>query len=474
MSYEKRDEILRRGIPRESQSETKLQSFWLIAPGESAEHWKEYQEEGIISIGWDDVGDLSLLSEKKAIREELDKKRPEKSSSQAGKMLHDFGHVMEPGDLVFAKDGRKAILGWGIIKSDYKHDADRQHHHHIREVEWMSGERYNVPEGMLLPFKTLTRYNEGDDLPNLLEVHYFQSESVNTIQLPPYSKEEALSDLFLAEEKFDQIISTLRRKKNIVLQGAPGTGKTYIAKRLAYTLMGVKDESRARMIQFHQSSSYEDFIQGFRPNADGQFILRDGIFHQFCQQAKGNPEEEFIFIIDEINRGNLAKVFGELMMLIEPDKRDPKYAMPLSYAEGDSDPFYVPENLYMIGTMNTADRSLSLVDYALRRRFAFLEMEPSFESPVFEKTLTKWGASKSTVKRIRQSMMALNQKIEEDATNLGRGFKIGHSFFVPSAKITDEEEWYNEILQFEILPLIEEYWMDDQSGVSSAKSILGI
>ena len=479
MSLERREDLLRKGFSGETNVGQASKTLWLLAPGQGAKKWESYQSEGVASIGWNETGDLHNLGDKKSIREALDNNDPDSSSAQAAKMLHDFGKVMEPGDLIFAKDGRKAVVGWGVITSDYRLDPsvdekNSDSHHHIRDVDWKSSERWKVPEGKLLPLKTLTRYNEGDEVYNLLTEKYLTEENAEIVELPDYSKEEALKELFLGEEKFDKIIQTLRRKKNLVLQGAPGTGKTFIAKRIAFTLMGVKDDSRAQMIQFHQSSSYEDFIQGFRPNADGQFVLRDGVFHQFCQLAKGSPDDDFVFIIDEINRGNLSKVFGELMMLIEPDKRDPRYAMPLSYSEGQDEPFYVPENLYMIGTMNTADRSLSLVDYALRRRFAFIEMEPYFESPTFKETLAKREISSAMVTRIRSIMSELNKKIEEDAMNLGKGFRVGHSFFVPSSKVSDEEEWFNGIIEFEILPLIEEYWMDDPSGLTEARAILRI
>ena len=479
MSLEKRETILSKGFSGETNIGQASKTLWLLAPGQGAKKWEAYQSEGIATIGWNATGDLHNLGDKKSICEALENNDPDNSSGQVARMLHDFGKVMEPGDLIFAKDGRKAVVGWGVVTSDYRLDTkvdakNSDSHHHIREVDWKSSERWEVPEGKLLPFKTLTRYNEGDEVYDLLIENYLTEENAEIVELPGYSKEEALKELFLGEEKFDKIIQSLRRKKNLVLQGAPGTGKTFIAKRVAFTLMGVKDDSRAQMIQFHQSSSYEDFIQGFRPNADGQFVLRNGVFHQFCQLAKGSPDDDFVFIIDEINRGNLSKVFGELMMLIEPDKRDPKYAMQLSYSEGGNEPFYVPENLYMIGTMNTADRSLSLVDYALRRRFAFLEMEPSFQSPVFKETLSKRGVSFDMIKRIRTMMSELNKKIGEDVMNLGKGFRVGHSFFVPTSKVLDEKEWFDGIIEFEILPLIEEYWMDDPSGLTEARAILGL
>ncbi len=474
MDSEKRLQILRNGISQRNRSVRNRRAVWVIAPGEGGKEWENFKSESIASIGWNETGDLSGLEEKKAFQEAVAESHPESGSQKVGKMLHDFAVRIEEGDLIFAKSGTKAILGWGIVSSDYRYEQNATPHVHIRDVQWKHDERFELPEKVRLPIKTLTRYDEDNSLCQVLGEFYdcFSSPEVNTA--PEYSKGEALKELFLGEDKFDKIIQTLRRKKNLVLQGAPGTGKTFIAKRVAFTLMGVKDDSRARMIQFHQSTSYEDFIQGFRPNADGQFVLRDGVFHQFCELAKGSPDEDFVFIIDEINRGNLSKVFGELMMLIEPDKRDPKYAMQLSYSEGRNEPFYVPENLYMIGTMNTADRSLSLVDYALRRRFAFLEMEPNFDSPVFEETLSKRGISSEMISKIRAMMSELNRKIEEDAINLGKGFRVGHSFFVPTNKVLNEKEWIGGIVEFEILPLVEEYWMDDPSGLTQARAIIGL
>jgi 5-methylcytosine-specific restriction protein B len=473
LNEDKREEILRKGLPTSTLAASS-KACWLIAPGEGAELWEKYQKEGIISIGWAQSGDLSLLSSKKDIIDELEKEAPERSSTQSGKMLFDFAHSMEPGDYVFTKEGRRSVLGWGIITSDYTFQDDGERHPHIRKVEWKSSEKVEMPDEILLPLKTLTRYEEGDELVEFLSECYFADKEIETVQTLEYTRKQALEDLFIEEVKFDRIISTLKRKKNIVLQGAPGTGKTYIAKRLAYSLMETKDDGRVAMVQFHQSTNYEDFIQGFRPNEDGQFELRNGIFYDFCEKAKGSPDDYFVFIIDEINRGNLSKVFGELMMLIEPDKRDKRYGMPLTYSSAGSEEFYVPDNLYLIGTMNTADKSLSLVDYALRRRFAFLEMDPGFDSAVFAEVLSKKGLSEGMIEKIKATMNELNQKIEKDSVNLGRGFRIGHSFFVTSSKVVDEQKWFDEIISFEIAPLLEEYWMDDPSALDSAKGIIGL
>src|SRR5690606_1428410 len=185
-----------------------------------------------------------------------------------------------------------------------------------------------------------------------------------------YTLDDALDGLFLSRDQFTYILDQLGRKRNVILEGPPGVGKTFIAKRVAWALLGEKDPSRVEMVQFHQSYAYEDFVQGWRPAEAGGFDLRNGIFYEFCERAAGDdPERPYVFIIDEINRGNLSKVFGELLMLIEGDKRGPDFAIPLTYSRAREERFYVPRNLYVLGMMNTADRSLAMVDYALRRRF---------------------------------------------------------------------------------------------------------
>jgi len=275
---------------------------------------------------------------------------------------------------------------------------------------------------------------------------------------------EVTEDLFYPSDTFRSWLDRLRQKKNLILQGPPGVGKTFVSKRLAYALMEEKAEDRVQMVQLHQSYTYEDFIRGYRPEPDGGFRLRDGVFFRFCERAKDNPNRDYVFIIDEINRGNLSKIFGELMMLIEPDKRGPQHAVPLAYQRDGEDPFghrfYVPENVHLVGMMNTADRSLAMVDYALRRRFAFVDMEPRFHSDRFRAFLRRQGADEALIDRIVARARSLNEAIAED-TNLGPGFKIGHSYFCPSDDEPPNEDWYEAVVKREVAPLLREYWFDD-------------
>lgn len=280
-----------------------------------------------------------------------------------------------------------------------------------------------------------------------------------------YTRTDFLADVFMDDEAFDDLAGMLLHKKNIILQGAPGVGKTYVAKRLAYAIMGEVDDSRVGFIQFHQNYAYEDFVMGYKPTEFGGFKLQNGIFYKFCIEAANNPEQKYFFIIDEINRGNLSKIFGELLMAIENECRGSKITLAYS-----NKLFSVPENIYIIGMMNTADRSLALMDYALRRRFSFKELKPAFMSNNFKRYQESLGSD--LLDRLIQQIIELNNEIIDD-DSLGSGFCIGHSYFCNLKDATEDQ--LKMIVEHDILPTLAEYWFDDKAKYNKWESrLIGI
>lgn len=286
-----------------------------------------------------------------------------------------------------------------------------------------------------------------------------ESSPISKAEVEPYGDKDFLDDVFLTSSDLDELKELLERKKNVILQGAPGTGKTFTAKRLAWDILGHKDGGHIEFVQFHQNTSYDEFVYGYRPTEDGKgFEKVPGVFVQFVRKAIAHPDEPYFFIIDEINRANISKVFGELLMTIEADHRGPDESVTLTVSQ---EPFYVPQNLYIIGMMNTADRGLALIDYALRRRFTFFTMKPALKNKKFTDLIE--GRHDSKLSALVKAVGKLNDKIAGDET-LGEGFCIGHSYFCQNNDDNDPN-FASSIVSYELIPLIQEYWFDNPKKV---------
>ena len=439
-------------------SNVKETNYWIYSPGDNACMWDEFFKNGIMGIGWDEVTNLKDFASKEEIKDFM-KKVYDASYSYKNNAhcLWQFANEIKVGDVVFVKKGMHKIIGKGIVTSDYIYDFSRNTYKHIRKVDWQNNGEWEHPGQAVM--KTLTNISAYPDyVQKLLDLFAEDTpEEVSEqkeIKYPPYSKDDFLNEVYMDEDTYNTLTELLEAKYNVILQGAPGVGKTFAAKRLAYSIMGQKDTSRVAMVQFHQSYSYEDFIQGYRPSKEG-FELENGAFYKFCKEAEEDNERPYFFIIDEINRGNLSKILGELMMLIEKDKRGDKIKLLYS-----NEWFTVPQNVRIIGMMNTADRSLALMDYALRRRFAFFDFAPAFSSEGFKKYLTEKNSLK--LEKLIAAVESLNNTISADES-LGDGFRIGHSYFCTDKDITNE--WLKSVVEYEVIPLIKEYWFDEPTKV---------
>ncbi len=522
----------------------KTRQYWVYSPGSKARLFDKFVEESVMAIAWDELGDLSNYDDRDKIESSLVEiynlsKRPYNDS----KALDDFYRVMNVGDIVYAKEGNKVLVGRGEVVGDYYFDDSHDEYKHRRKIKWTHigswDLRSPVANKVLTDFSTyydwlgyaealitgdnmiennneelefiswlseqVNAYNQEldpktvaaiknclIDISNYFNEDIFMMTSIDLVKelqeevneskdytrysgtkntafnyymkyletkptlnlTKKYNINDFLAEVFMDKEKVDVIQSVLRNKKNLILKGAPGVGKTFIADRLAYLLMGEKDESRVQMVQFHQSYSYEDFIEGYRPKVEQEgFELKQGPFIKFCRKAERDKNRDYFFIIDEINRGNLSKIFGELLMLIETDKRDKKINLLYS-----NEKFSVPSNVHIIGMMNTADRSLALLDYALRRRFSFIDLKPAFNNSGFLNYVDD-KANNELLKLILDEVRDLNKLIKED---LGAGFEIGHSYFIDDSLNVNINQRVSEIVEFEIIPLIEEYWFDEE------------
>lgn len=435
-----------------------------IAPGEKARFWDDCLREGYICVGWDEVGDLSQFESKEAFRARFEEAYPYNGLlAQARRKGNELWKLseLEPGDLVVANRGIGRVLAVGeVVQPGYRWADERPEYRHTVAVKWDTN--YEQTVAPQKRWATVTVATVADTL-------------LKTILGKP--------DPIVVDAVYSRIAAALERKGQLVLYGPPGTGKTYQARRFAVwwllrqiggegaaAVLGDSDRLREAerelstsqvadsgttaavgpltRVTFHPSYTYEDFIEGFRPRAGGagglSLALEDGLFKRVCRAAQVNPGRPYLLLIDEINRGNVAKIMGELLTLLERDKRGLTLTLPQS-----KETFSVPPNVFLLGTMNTADRSIKLLDAALRRRFAFLECMPDSE--------LLQGAEVGDL-ALDDFLDGLNQRI---ARFEGREKQVGHSYLLVDGQPVDEVEEFAARFREEILPLLQEYCYDD-------------
>lgn len=467
---------------------------WAIGAGEGGYLWDDWKSSGEMTIGWDDLGDLRNYDSKEAIRQALLAETTNGSTRKNDALAcWQFCQDIRPGDYVVAKRGRTRVLGVGRVMGEYEYQPNRNDFQHVRRVKWLLEGNWERTADAGLPTKTLTEVTYYKrfigpvlaELENPAQLRRIETVSVEPIGkdkeklvIPPkparpaYTFAEASADLFMPEEELAGLLSSLQRKKNLILQGPPGVGKSFVARRLAYLLLGEEDADRVEMVQFHPSYSYEDFIMGYRATEKGGFEREAGVFLKFVRDvALANPKQPHVFIIDELNRANLGKVLGECMLLLESDKRGPAHKVRLPYG---NEFMYLPDNLYVIGTMNTADRSLALVDFALRRRFAFKRLKPELGKRFYDYLTQRKGIAPAFVEQLVAAVNRVNTKIEQDH-GLGVDFLIGHSYYSEGPQEQETATaWYARVLEDEIGPQLEEYWIEAPAQATAARQLMSL
>ena len=332
-----------------------------------------------------------------------------------------------------AVDGENDLLHLKKIES-FTENVARSDIEQIREI--VNLEAFRNQEGIFFKVSLI----EFNSIYNIIREF---NPTTTYMVYPPYSKEEFLKEVYFEEEEYDELRDLIETRKNVILQGPPGVGKTYIAKKMAFSMLGKKDSGKILNIQFHPNYSSDEFIEGFRPDNIGIYKYREGCFKEFCNQARNDRGNKYFLLIDEINRGDVIKIFGDSFMLLEPDKRGKENYVELAASK---ERFYIPNNLYIIGTMNISDAEHSMSDYAVRRRFSFYNVEPIFENEAFKNTYK----NNSLISKVVEKVKEINE-------NLDVSKKIGHCYF---CNIESDKEFIRTI-KYELIPLVEEYFKND-------------
>lgn len=438
-------------------------------------------DKNVIIIGWllEDLSNYNTFEKiKPLVQRDFSENSPTSQNITSG-MINIFVNKIDVGDYVVVKLVKSQAIAIGKIDGPYKKGEDNLH---LRSVEWR---RRDIDESELgsdlrgklrhtrLTVSNLWIQDAVDRIETIIDTGKdpgpngrSEQSAVSGTDMEPgsYSVEDIISDgCFVEWERISNMLERLRSKKNLILQGPPGTGKTWLAKRLAWALVGQKDEKKVRAVQFHPNLSYEDFVRGWRPTSQGKLDLVDGPFLEIVAAARGDATGTYVLVIEEVNRGNPAQILGEMLTLLEVDKRNPEDALELTYKREGEQGVHLPSNLHVIGTMNIADRSLALVDLALRRRFAFVDLVPEIGDRWKDWCRDRCGFDESVLSDIQNRMSNLNETIEADA-KLGRQFQIGHSYVTPQpGSETNPGAWYRDVVESEIGPLLDEYWFDEPS-----------
>ena len=442
--------------------------------------WEEQAiSDGVLRIGFGIFDEISNLKTLHSIENHLKNSYRRKNLDNDAKQVHLFLNIMTEGDLVLVNLKTRPSVAVGRVSGDcWKANPDEI----LRPVNWCRHDisfhnlDKDLQQSFPSPGKTIQKVEVSDAVTRIdciVRTSKDPGPTSVSVEDCSYSSANIVGDgCFVEEKRISNMLKRLQTKKNLILQGPPGTGKTWLAKRLAWALAGQKDEKKVRAVQFHPNLSYEDFVRGWRPSSEGRLDLVDGPFLEMVGAAQRDLESAYVLVVEEINRGNPAQILGEILTLLEADKRSPDNALELTYRREDEQGIYLPPNLHIVGTMNIADRSLALVDLALRRRFAFVDLLPEIGERWKTWVGEQCGFDDAILFDIQERMSRLNATIKADP-KLGRQFQIGHSYVTPlPGRETDPSTWYRDIVDSEIGPLLNEYWFDDPDRAAQERDNL--
>ena len=436
--------------------------FWIYSPPDAARVWDDFYSHGYVALGFDALGDLKQFASRDAIKRGMQTSfGSSRNYKYLGNAAWQFCREMQIGDIVYFGVGPQKILGRGIIKSDYAFDWSRKEHKNVRDVAWTNrGDWSPVPvvaRRTLIDITNLTGYcRELEDLISDSSDANI-SDDYDIEYTASYSKQDFLTEAFMEENEYEELKYLLLSRKNVIITGVPGVGKTFLAERLAYSVIGGIDYERVKSIQFHSGYSYDNFVMSLDTSVGGRH-LSTGVFYDFCKEAEPDDKEHF-FIIDDINRGDVGNIFGDLLMLVGRDDRGKKIR--LLYRD---EQFSIPDNVHIIATMNGTADAYGL-DYSVRRRFAFYELTPAYDKKSFVSYVKKIGSPK--LEKIVKIISDINKTLLADPL-LSDGLMIGHGYFCGKMDLTDEN--LNAIVKYEIIPLIRELFTKQPE---QAKSWIG-
>lgn len=461
--------------------------IWTFSPGEDADAWSVFKETGIMAVGWDEIGDLRQYKSREEIRKALlshygDDRFLSGNITNETNVLWQFCHDIAIGDTVYVKSGTKTLLGMGTVCSEYAYNEHAEEYRHFRRVNWQKSGEWKIISG-IFTIKSLTKITAAKSFCKILEdtIKAKEKPAEETVLPKPaattvpdrpseegslplpeseapihsWTQKDFLLKTFLNLEEYEVMNRLLLQKKTLILQGPPGVGKSSIAPELAYSIMGERNPQRILSAQLYPGYDFGRFVYNLHRESP-QISLTEGPLYGFCRRAEQSSESAFFLILDGLNQCDLSLLFEDLLPILHWKRRGEAV-----YFENGKIRLTIPENVYVIGLLDTVSRDPFGFEQGIRNLFPFFSIEPAYGRPQFAHYLARHGVEEGLVETINSRMIELNERIESDPL-LGKGFRIGHSYFCDCEHLG--EHWYEDIIRYEIGPMLYSYWQHEPAA----------